>query len=172
MNYRVRNGAPLIATTLAAPSRQNLIKPRAEGRANFREGRTWTRFQTWQLIPGTTKQHLTLQLILLLQSANVSTNVKCWVWTKTSDEIRVIKCTSRNLVNLRMADFLNVDVNIHNLVMFVRLPLATEYSAYRILWLSPNYTFVCMLHQFPTWKERVRDYLRPHLQYNYIVNQV
>ena len=46
------------------------------------------------------------------------------------------------------------------------------YTGYRMLWLSPNDTFVCMFHQFPTWKERARDYLRPYLQYNCILNQV
>ena len=44
----------------------------------------------------------------------------------------------------------------------------THYTNYRILWLSPNDTFVCMFHQFPTRKERARDYLRPHI-YNIIV---
>ena len=52
------------------------------------------------------------------------------------------------------------------------IPFSLTYTGYQILWLSPNDTFVCMFHQFPTWKERAIDYLRPHLQYKCIVNQV
>ena len=32
----------------------------------------------------------------------------------------------------------------------------SEYTGYRISWLSPNDTFVCMFHPFPMWKESFR----------------
>ena len=34
--------------------------------------------------------------------------------------------------------------------------LCNTHTGYRILWLSPNDTFVCIFHQFPTWKESFR----------------